>query len=464
MNMWSLADAIIHEDISQVRDMLYSRINVNEIDEYGFTPLIEAAIADNEHIARMLIEAGADVNLQDMTGRTPLHWAVENNNIPLSELLLLHGANPNAYNFSGQPILATPLLRRQQELKKLLIRAGANLSFAQDFINTKFLGHLFELVGTADIVAPDNEFVEVDFEGFYLEVTLAMIAESFAQFKDHFAGRQIRQYENISSQVINGFFNAVEIIKYQQYRIDILKYRSRIHSLLAQEPVIIPIGYEGHAITFIKFDTILVKCDRREDSRLYDNIVFYRITQPHIMSIDFMESLIFEKQTSEYINEELPKILGLEFVTELKVSAQVSGNCSWANVEACIPVLFFLFFSGLNNFQENIPGYKTISLNLLNQWREWSKDRALNFCIQSFYESDSIQKACKAEILAAILFQACQGRTLKDKERTNTILSVFRNSSFLYVLQNYVKSYSYEDQSEEGKYFLDLMKAEGVVS
>jgi len=461
--MYSFADVIIEENISQVLQMLQGgNIALNELDEYGFTPLVEAAVADNLDIARLLIDYGADVNFQDSIGNTALHWAAENNNLALCELLLEKGANPNAYTLAGQPILVMPLLRKQQSLKKLLMDAGANLDFTQDYINAKFLGHLFELVGTANLIDPYNQFVEVDFEGFYLEVTLAMIGQSLEQFKSHFAGRQIRRYGQYSEVIIKALAHAGQLIKYQQYRVDTQKYAAQINSIIQSEPLIIPIAYEGHAITFIKFKNIFVKCDRREDSRLYDNVVFYHMSEPDKLSGEAIKHLIYEKQSSEFINHDLPAILGLEPITELKISAQISGNCSWANVEACIPVLFFLLFSSLPDFQAHIPRYKSLALEFFQQWREWNKDRSLNFCIQSFYQSDSIRKACKAEILAAILFQCCNDGSVKNTERAERILAVLKENRYIYLLENYVKSYCYEDQSPEGKNFIRLLQAHGI--
>lgn len=458
----SIADAIIKEDYDSVRALLAYERDLNQLDEYGFTPLIEAAIADNLAIARLLIEYGANVNFPDSLGGTALQWAAENNNIELSRLLLENGANPNAYNLAGQPILVMPLLRQHHFLKRLLIEAGANLDFAQDYINTKFLGHLFELVGSANIVSPNNEFVEVDFEGFYLEVTLNMISESLRQFKSHFAGRKLRQYEPLAALIVEVMLKAAHLIKFQQYRIDLKKNEFQINSLINEEPLIIPIGYEGHAITFIKFKNILVKSDRREDSRLYDNIVFYQMKNPQLMSNSLIKKMIFERQTSQFINEDLPHLLQLEPMTELKISAQVSGNCSWANVEACIPSLFFLLFTKAPNFIEKMGAYKNLSLDFFNEWREWSKDRALNFCIQSYHQSDSIRKVCKAEILAAILYQCCGERTQRNQIRIETILEVLNNPLGQPILKNYIKSYFFEDKSEEATHFMQILKSHGI--
>ena len=61
-------------------------------------------------------------------------------------------------------------------------------------------------------------------------------------------------------------------------------------------------------------------------------------------------------------------------------------------------------------------------MTYFRQWREWNKTRALDFCIQSFQHADSVRNSCKAEILAAILFQRCDYQNPQDKERIEAIL------------------------------------------
>lgn len=455
--MPTLADAIIAEDISSVHQYLQTGIDVNEIDEYGFTYLIEAAIADNIAITELLIQYGADVNLQDPTGFTALHWAAENNNLKLAKILLEHRANPNAYTFAGQPVLVMPLLRNQSQIKKLLQQYGADLSFAQDFINTKTLGHMFELVGTANIIDPHNNFVEMDFEGFFLEVTIAMIADSLNHFKNHYGARKVRQYSQYAQVIIEVLTRAAHLMKYLHYRIDTEKYKNEINKLVQQEPLLIPIGYEGHAITFIKLGNILAKCDRREDSRLYDNIYFYKIGYPERFNADFIRFFIAEKHSSEFINDQFPEIVGLEPITELKIEAQISGNCSWANVEAAIPTIFFMLLM-TNDDTTDISQKKNLSLNFFHQWREWNKNRALQFCIQSFKSGDSLRNACRAEVLAAILFQRCRMNNYNDQEKIDSILKVLIQPAYRHVLENYIKSYVFEGFSEEGKEFARLLR------
>ncbi len=459
--MPSLADAILDNQLDAVKTLLQYGQSVNEIDEYGFTPLIEAAIGNHLEIAQLLLSYGAHPNQVDMLGGTALHWAAENNNVVLAQLLLEKGANANAYNSSGQPVLVMPLLRQQNALKKLLLQYGADLLFAQDYINAKLLGHMYELVGTVNIVDPKNNFVEVDFEGFYLEVSLALIADSLEQFKNHYAGRQLRRYLTLFELVIEAVFRAAQLIKYQQYQIQWQSHQQHIEALITKEPLIIPIGYEGHAITFVKLGNILVKCDRREESRHVDTITFYQVNRPDLLTSQFISELIYEKQSDYFINVDLPDYLQLQPLTELKVPAQISGNCSWANVEACIPVLFFLFFSKNDDFETNTLHYKNLALSFFKQWREWNKDRALQFCIQSLQQADSIRKACKAEILAAVLFQSCGGVSPLDQERAETILRALVLPEYEPIIRNYVQTYCYEDYSEEGQNFLRLLRNNG---
>ncbi len=73
--MLSLADAIYRRKTrKQIAAHLQYGVDLNQIDEYGFTPLIEAAIADNASLVELLIRHGANVNLQDAVGGygTPL--------------------------------------------------------------------------------------------------------------------------------------------------------------------------------------------------------------------------------------------------------------------------------------------------------------------------------------------------------------------------------------------------------
>lgn len=62
--------------------------DVNLVDNYGNTPLIQACIYNNPEIVDLLIKSGADVNKENSKGVTALLLALENRYIDIIKLLL----------------------------------------------------------------------------------------------------------------------------------------------------------------------------------------------------------------------------------------------------------------------------------------------------------------------------------------------------------------------------------------
>lgn len=436
----SLTDEILAGNISQVRDMVEKGADVNALDIYGYTPLIEAAIANQLEIAKLLIKKGALVNKNDLTRGTALHWAVENSNVELTELLLEKGADPNAYTAYSQPPLALPLLRNQQDLKELLYRHRADVNFANDYINAKLLGHRFELVGRVDIVNDKNTFIEVDFEGFILEFTVSVIQDSLVQFKNNFAARNLRSHFGEFDRLIEAFKSATELLSYQQHLIDITLYRHRLEALSQCELLLLPVGYEGHAITFIKYKNFLAKCDRGANSLKNPSVGIYEIGNPRAFNVHFLKQLIFERQNTYSVGQGIMQALNLKLVAELPLASQLSGNCSWANVEAAIPTMLLMLWL-FDNAEYPLLHYQKAALSIYKQWIEWDKDWALHQCVESFYSASPARKAAKAALLAAVLFQSCRYTVASDLQRANKILGVLSTPEYDYVLQSYLTVY-----------------------
>ena len=117
----TIANDIISRRMPEFEAYLREGESLDDIDEYGFTPLIECAITRQIKIAERLIGYKVDVNKTDVTGRSPLHWAVDNNDMEMTRLLLINGADPNAYTRNGLAVLVYPVLRGQDSLKHLLL-------------------------------------------------------------------------------------------------------------------------------------------------------------------------------------------------------------------------------------------------------------------------------------------------------------------------------------------------------
>lgn len=438
-----LTDEILQGNIRQVEQILTGGADVNQLDLYGYTPLIEAAIANRADIAHLLIEHGADVNKKDLVGGSPLSWAVENYNLPLCELLLKHQADPNAYSNYGQPVLILPILRRQQNLKELLYRYGADLKFAQDYINAKLLGHRFELIGRVDIVDHRGKFIEIDLEGFILEFTVAIVQDSLAGFRNNFAARHLRPYFSAIDAAIAAFQAGAELIKYQQYSTDIHKNRQHINLLAKKQPLLLPVGYEGHAITFIRYGRFIAKCDRGENSLHNPSVMIYSMRDPQRFTPDFVEYLLYKKQNRYFVTEGIVDALALERVADLPLPSQLTGNCSWANVEAAFPTLIYLHFleKSPQLASEQHQHAQALSLSIYHQWAQWDKDWALHQCVESFYDANPARKASKAALLAATLAQTCHYTYPEDRQRAHKILAVLSEHHYRYVLDSYLEIY-----------------------
>ncbi len=459
----SLGRTIIYADTQSVLALLSQGADVNEIDEYGFRPLIQAAIMEKIEVAKLLLEYGADVDQQDGTGRTALHWAVENNDLPFCKLLLSHKADPNLTNVANQPILTYPILRDQKELKNLLYQYGAQLNSALDYINTKLLGHRFELVGQVDIVDYQGRFVEIDFEGFFLEFTIDIILSSLKRYANHFASRHLRSFQEYIQQLIAAFAVAAKLIRYQHYTTDLFEHEKTIQSLMQQDPLIIPVANRGHAMTFIKAHDILAKCDRGMNSEQEGSVNLYRITQHRLFNVDFFKQMIYVKQSRSFMDEGFKKLLKTEPIMRLPLSSQITGNCSWANVEAAVPTILFLLM--VQKVEQDIHEVRACidkAWSFYQQWVIWDQDRELESCIQSFYAANPARKASKAAVLGAILFQRCHIIDQKNLERAEKILRVLTIPDYRYVLESYVEVYWRRKRTQMGKNFVDLLDLCGV--
>ncbi len=433
--------------------------SLDDIDEYGFTPLIETAITRQPHIAELLIERGVEVNKSDVTGRTALHWAVDNNDLTLAKLLLEHGADANAYTRSGLSVLVYPLLREQTKLKHLLYQHQAKIDFAQDFILGKLLGHRFELKGDVDIVNAKGEFIELDYEGFILEFTVAVIQDSLRRFTSSYSTKHLRGHFNWLYDIIDAFALSSDLLNLQ-HQVNLSEPdKARLSEIIRAPLLILPAASRGHAMSFIKCGDLWAKIDRGENSLKEGSVNIYKITQPDKFNRRFIQSFLYKKQPRNYFHEQVNHELGLMHLAKVPMTSQIAGNCSWANVQAAVPVAYMLLQMA-QNFQTdlNFKPAKSLYLN----WLEWDKDRALDECIQRFYHADQVRRASLSAMLGGVLFQALDNSKQHDVERAEKILTVLTLPEYGYILQSYLDNYCVKRLTPRGNNLLKLLDDCGV--
>jgi hypothetical protein len=457
----SLSKKIIYGSDQEVIDFLKSNPELDVIDEYGYTPLIQAAITNSLLKAKILLDTGAKVDFKDLTGRTALFWAADNDNLKLCELCLKFGADPNAYSSGGQPLLVMPLMKKHEEIKKLLISFGAKLDFAQDFLNAKLLGHSFELEGRVDIVDTNNTFIEVELEGFYLRFTLEVITSSLIDFRNNFGSKKMRKYFANLDKIIHALKVSIELIQLQHYLIDVEHFLNKVNSLLENDILILPISFGGHAITLIKHHDLLIRCDRGEYGKEHGSVIYQEMKHPTRLTKTFCRELLYKRQSPEFINTGLIGYLGLQPKNILDLPIQKTGNCTWANAEAVIPAIMFLLLHEEQGGNDT-KGCEQEALHFYNRWREWDKRRSLNFCLQSFKTANPARKATKAALLAAILFQVCDYENIDDREKANKILTILSQPEHIQVLKCYASVFNQNRDNIMWKNFSNYLEDFGV--
>lgn len=426
--------------------------SLDDIDEYGFTPLIETVITHQPAIAELLIRRGVEINKPDVTGRTALHWAVDNNDLEMARLLLEHGANANAYTRAGLAVLVYPVLRGQDAMKQLLYQYQAKLDFALDFIVGKLIGHRFSLQGDVDILNAAGEFIELDYEGFILEFTVAVLQDSLRRFTSSYSTRHLRQHFPYLHGIMDAIMIAEELLQLQHH-VEFSKTDfARVEKLMAAPMLILPAASRGHAMCFVRYHELWAKIDRGENALKEGSVNIYRITKPQAFTTDFMRDFLYKKQSREYFHAEINDVLGLIPLTKMPIPPQISGNCSWANIQAVVAVGYALQqieFTSQFLFDE--------SIGLYNSWVEWDQDRALDECIQQFYLANPLRKASLASMLGGILFQTCDDRSAHHLTRAEKILTILTLPDYYYILKSYLDVYCVKRLTRKGNNLLKIL-------
>ncbi len=458
----SLSKAILFETRDEVYALIDGGADVHEKDPYGLTPLIEATLKKDLGIAKALLDKGAKVDQQDISGQTALQWAVNRYQISFCELFLKAGADPNHHSADGQPLLVNPVLREQEDLLALLKDYGAILQPTRDFIEAKLMGHRFELKGRGMVVNATKRFVNFDLEGFYLEFTVGLLLKSLNDFMQSPTGQRFSAYQSVFLQIKKAFKNAASIIPAKYLKTGTKDYGPSIQAVMKDPLVLIPVSYEGHAISFVRYGDYLAKCDRGV-KHIVDTIVIHKVGKPARLNPDFLSELMFSSKSDDYIRITLKELLALEPMSTLPARYQLSGNCSWANVEAAVPAMMFLLMFGGNwKALGEVSALRKSVMDFYDAWIAWDQNRALEQSIQQFKVADPARQASIASLLAMILFQRCRTSRPLEVERAKKILAVLQVPNCAYILRTYIRIYHTKVAAEIGQNFVELLKVCGL--
>ena len=121
----SLHQAAKNSDVNAINELLDDEsVDIDALDDNGFTALHHVAVTGNAAIGAMLAECDADVNLADPQGNTPLHLATKHNSRLVASILLWGGADRDAKNATGNTPLHECALSDSQDVAYLIVENG----------------------------------------------------------------------------------------------------------------------------------------------------------------------------------------------------------------------------------------------------------------------------------------------------------------------------------------------------
>lgn len=100
---------------------------INEIDDNGDTPLMNATLKGSLHHVKLFIEKGANIDQQNLLGNTALWLACMKGYPCIVSELLSTGADPNKVNFKGNPPLYSVCQKGPKKIAETLLALGATV-------------------------------------------------------------------------------------------------------------------------------------------------------------------------------------------------------------------------------------------------------------------------------------------------------------------------------------------------
>lgn len=104
-NSESIHIACLYGDLSKIKKMISSGVNINSKDFSHKTPLMYAAEDGAVETIEYLIKNGANIDEIDVRGESALIIAIKNNNIKASQMLIENGADLKIKNEDNKDAL-----------------------------------------------------------------------------------------------------------------------------------------------------------------------------------------------------------------------------------------------------------------------------------------------------------------------------------------------------------------------
>lgn len=111
-------------------------LNIDTVDNRGFSPLILACYNGNKETTHLLVQAGANIELQDQAGNTALIAVCFKGFSDLFDILFTSKINVDKQNFNGATALTFAATFNQVDLVRKLKEKGAKSTIKDRFGKT----------------------------------------------------------------------------------------------------------------------------------------------------------------------------------------------------------------------------------------------------------------------------------------------------------------------------------------
>jgi len=460
--MSQLSLAVIARNKPLVRQLLAKNPDVDARDQYGYTPLGNAAILNDMELVQMLMAHHPEIDKEDIQGGTPLYWAIENGNVDMARLFLEAGALVNHYTAAGQPVGAYALMKDDAAMQSLLSQYKINWQFVEDYLTLKLLGHRFELSGRGHIFTPRETYMDVSYEGFDLEYTLKTICHSLFDYIASDAKKRLSDDFSEHMHLIGQALDlAAQLRVYHHRNIDPHDAAPLVKKLMAAPLWVVPVSFAGHAITFVKFKNYLARCDRGLQSGVEETVVIYEMKRPEQFTKEVLFYLMYDTVEEDFIKTEMPKLLGLQAVGSLPTRSQVAGNCSWANVEAAIPTALYMKLVDEVGTSKASSNMEKAALKYFQDWREWDRSGALNTLLTSYNTATQPRRAAMTEWMGEIFSQSLDPNVPLHIIRLQRMLPFLTSYIYNFVMKSYYPVYVRDAETEHGMKLRGLLLKAG---
>lgn len=241
------------QDALEIAEILTSYgVSINELDEFGNTPLIQAIFNNNFELVSFLVTHGANVDLKGGLKKSPLDLAVDYCNKNVIDLLVSSGADINATDDCGDTALHQACLFFKEEIIILLIRKCADCTVVNSKGESAFClldsyeEYLVSREYLSCVRAFLKEFAKLTFENRPIPQVVTNLLQENLEYHEYFQ-KCIDEMKRMASLKFYEFFTYYSVLKMS-------KNMSKLVPLTMNEDFVIKFRENLNKFTFYRND------------------------------------------------------------------------------------------------------------------------------------------------------------------------------------------------------------------